>query len=126
MNICIVSAFCSLLFHLSACGQNPATRSVLGESYAREQVREVLKSSDKAPFYKPLITTKDIAIAMVEPLLFSIYGKQNIIKQRPYEVYLIDGYWYLSGTLPKESLGGTFEIIIDAKNGRVLKLIYGK
>ncbi|SDY82866.1 NTF2 fold immunity protein [Hymenobacter psychrophilus] len=63
---------------------------------------------------------------MMEPLLFSIYGKENIIRQRPYEVYLINGFWYLAGTLPDDMLGGTFELIVEAQNGRVVELTHGK
>ena len=121
-----ISAFSSLFVTLSSSGQSPATRSILGESHAREQVQAAVSSSSQAPFYKPLIATKNVVVATVEPMLFSIYGKQNIIKQRPYEVYLIDGYWYLSGTLPKAYRGGTFEIIVEANIGRILKLTHGK
>ena len=121
----IIPAFSGLLVALSSSGQSFTTRSILGESYAREQV-QAARSSNNEPFHKPLLATKEVAIATVEPMLFSIYGKQLISKQRPYEVYLIDGYWYLSGTLPKAHLGGTFQIIVEANNGRVLKLTHGK
>jgi hypothetical protein len=73
-----------------------------------------------------LITDKETAIAMAEPLLFKIYGKEEIESERPYEVYLIDGYWYISGTLPKGYLGGTFIIIINSINGEVIRLIHEK
>ena len=121
----IISAFSGLFFALSSSGQRFTTRSILGESHAQEQV-QAARSSNNEPFHKPLLAMKEVAIATVEPILFSIYGKQLISKQRPYEVYLIDGYWYLSGTLPKARLGGTFEIIVEANNGRILKLTHGK
>ena len=38
-----------------------------------------------------------MGIAITEPILFGIYGKNNIIEERPYEYYMIDGYWYISG-----------------------------
>jgi hypothetical protein len=98
----------------------------MGEAYARQQVQRVTKAAPKAPFYKPLLPTKAVAIAVTEPLLFSIYGKENIIRQRPYEVYLINGFWYLSGTLPQDMDGGTFELVVEAKNGRVVELTHGK
>jgi hypothetical protein len=49
-------------------------------------------------------------------------------KERTYECYLVNGYWYLSGTLPKDSNsnGGVFEIIISLKDAQVIKLIHGK
>ncbi len=48
------------------------------------------------------------------------------IQQRPYEAYLISGFWYLAGTLPHDMEGGTFELIMEARNGRVVELTHGK
>ena len=98
----------------------------MGEAYARQQVQRVTKAAPEAPFYKPLLPTKAVAIAVAEPLLFSIYGKESIIQQRPYEAYLINGFWYLAGTLPQNMVGGTFELVVEAKNGRVVELTHGK
>jgi hypothetical protein len=114
------------LLALPCFGQKAGSRSTLGEAYARQQVQRVIKAAPKAPFYKPLLPTKVVAIAVVEPLLFSIYGKEQIIQQRPYEAYLINGVWYLAGTLPQDMDGGTFEIMVEAKNGRVMELTHGK
>ncbi|OWP61463.1 hypothetical protein CDA63_19245 [Hymenobacter amundsenii] len=113
------------LFALPSCGQK-SSHSKLGEAHARQQVQRVISAAAQTPFYKPLLPTKAVATAMMEPLLFSIYGKENIIRQRPYEVYLINGFWYLAGTLPEDMLGGTFELIVEAQNGRVVELTHGK
>lgn len=121
-----ISALGLLLVTFPSCGQSIGNRSVLGESHAREQVHLTVKAANKTAFYKPLITTKALAIAVAEPMLFSIYGKENIISQRPYEVYLVDGVWYIGGTLPKDHDGGTFEIMVEASNSRVLALTHGK
>jgi NTF2 fold immunity protein len=98
---------------------------VLGEKVAKQEITEALKRNRK-PFYDTLITDRETAIAMAEPLLFKICGKENIESERPYEIYLIDGYWYISGTLPKGYLGGTFIIIINSINGEVIRLIHEK
>jgi hypothetical protein len=66
------------------------------------------------------------AINVAEPILFGIYGKDNIINQKPYEIHLIDNCWILSGTLPKNMVGGTFLIIIDARNSKIIKITHGK
>jgi len=66
------------------------------------------------------------AISVAEPILFSIYGKDNITKQRPYEIYFIDNYWVIAGTLPKGYLGGTFLIIIDSKDSEIIRITHGK
>ncbi len=112
--------------HAAATEPQDGEHSVLGEAYAQQQVRQLIQAPPRAAFVRPLLPTKTVAVAVVEPMLFAIYGKENIMRQRPYEVYLVDGVWYLSGTLPRGGLGGTFEILVDATNGRVLSLTHGK
>ena len=73
-----------------------------------------------------LIKDSSTAINVAEPILFSIYGRENIESEKPYETYLIDNYWVIAGTLPEDSSGGTFLIIIDARNSQVLKITHGK
>jgi hypothetical protein len=106
-------------------GQNFDDRSVVGEQYAKQAIKQTLKSREKLS-HDTLINNKETAIAVAEPLLFKFYGKDNIISERPYELYLIDGYWFITGTLPKGQDGVVFEIIINSRNGQVIKLIHGK
>ena len=98
-------------------------------SYAEQQLHSALTDTtqhnvidNKTAIIKDSLT----AINIAESLLFNIYGKDNIIRQRPYETYLIDNYWIISGTLPDGYLGGTFLIIIDARNSRVIRITHGK
>jgi hypothetical protein len=108
-------------------GQVSSGKHLTGEDYARQEIQMALKNNGPKPFYDTLIGDKETAINVAESILFKIYGKENIISERPYKTYLIDGYWYLSGTLPKGYLlGGTFEIIIYSINGQVIKLMHGK
>ena len=109
-----------------SCGQNFKNRTVFGEKNAKQIIKEAVNDKNYKPFYDTLIKNKETAIAVAEPILFSIYGKKEIVSERPYECYLIDGFWYLSGKLPKDWLGGVFEIIINSKDGRVIKLTHGK
>lgn len=116
-----------LAFTISSNSQNK--RTVLGEKYAKEELDAVLakKPGHNVVDNKGLIVKESkTAIKIAEAILFEIYGKENIESQKPYEEYLIKNYWVISGTLPKGSKGGTFLIIIDAKNARVLKIIHGK
>ena len=117
---------CFLFSPLILCCQNFQGRLVMGEQNAKEAVRKAIADKDYKPFYDTLITDKQTAIAVAEPILFKIYGKKNIVDERPYECYLIDGYWYISGTLPKGWTGGVFEIIVSSKDGRIIKLTHGK
>ena len=114
------------LFALSSFGQESSHGKLLGEAHARQQVQRVISAVSQTPFYKPLLSTKAGAAAMMEPLLFSVYGKENIISQRPYEVYLINGFWYLAGILPEDMLGETFKLVVEAQNSRVVELTHGE
>jgi hypothetical protein len=111
---------------LSTYGQKSSGRSILGQEHAEQQVEAAVKGTAHSLQPNSLLPTQATAIAVAEPLLFNIYGARNIIKQRPYESYLINGFWYIKGTLPKGYLGGTFEIILDAKDSRVIFLAHGK
>lgn len=101
-------------------------RLVLGEANAKEAIKKTIADKNHRPFYDTLIKYKKTAIAVAEPILYEIYSKKNIIDQRPYECYLIDGYWFISGTLPKNTNGGVFEIIISSRDGKVMKIRHGK
>jgi hypothetical protein len=114
-------------FSLNACSQND--RSSLGKNFAESELKLALsKESQHNVIDNNNVIIKDssTAVKIVEPILFSIYGKENIENQKPYETYLIENYWIITGTLPKGMLGGTFLIIIDARNSKVLKISHGK
>ena len=115
-----------LLVGVPGYGQNLSTRSTLGETHAREQVQQATKTAPQVPFPKPLLASKALAIATMEPLLYSRYGQAQIRQQRPYETYLINGFWFIAGTLPKDRDGGTFEVIVEAQNGRVWQMTHSK
>jgi hypothetical protein len=115
----------AFILYINSQGQNFDGRLVVGEKIAKEEIKKILKSPQK-PFYDTLITDKETAIAIAEPILFKYYSKDEILSERPYEIYLIDGYWYITGTLPEGYLGGTFIIIINSVNGQIIKLIHEK
>lgn len=117
-----------LLFSTIACSQN-SDRSHLGQKNAQDELAEALKNEGHNVVDNKSVIIKDsiTAIHVAEPILFGIYGKDNIIKQRPYEVYHFNNYWVIMGTLPKQyHAGGTFLIIIDDRNGTILKITHGK
>ncbi|MCB2377986.1 YbbC/YhhH family protein [Hymenobacter sp. BT635] len=99
-------------------------RSLTGEAEARARVQYLRQ--EKSGFSSVLLPDQATAVAVAEPIVFRVYGKANIVRQRPYEVYRIDGFWYISGTLPAGCDGGVFEIILNAKTSEVLKLTHGK
>ena len=69
---------------------------------------------------------KEEAIKEAEKVLFKIYGKKQIVNQKPYRVFFIKDHWYMGGTLPKGRLGGTFMIIFSSVDGKVIEIIHGK
>jgi len=74
-----------------------------------------------------LIKTNKTAIAVAESLLFGIYGEKTILNQKPYEVHHINNYWVLRGTPNKDVSGsGSFLLILDDKDGRVIRMDYLK
>lgn len=108
-----------MTFTFIAFGQKNNNKVFHGKKFAKSELKSSLidKSQHNVIDYKrTIIKDSATAINIAEPILFSIYGKDNIIKQRPYEAYLIDNYWVIFGTRPKGWKGGTFLIIIDSRN----------
>lgn len=120
--------FIGLLFIcLTSCGQTKSDRTQFGIEYAKSELKEVLSNKrEKQILVDTVITDKETATIVAETILFKIYGRDNITKQRPYEINQIENYWVLNGTLPKNMLGGTFLIIINSTNGQIVKLTHGK
>jgi len=123
MRILLILA--ALVLPLSFWGQNYKNRVIVGEDSARQIIRASLDDSSSKLSPDTLIRDKDVAISIAEQLLFKRYGKALISGEKPYECYLIDGYWFLRGTLPKSYTGDIFELIMSAKNGRVIKMTHG-
>jgi hypothetical protein len=74
-----------------------------------------------------LIPDEETAINIAEPILFKIYGKSKIIKERPYKIGYTNKYWVIIGSLPKYiTKGGTFEIIINSGNAEIINVTHGK
>lgn len=74
-----------------------------------------------------LISDTSTAVKIAETYLFEVFGKDKIVKERPYEIGRINGYWYITGSLPPYSMsGGTFEILLEASTGKVVKIGHGK
>lgn len=92
--------------------------------HAESELKNALINNEILP--DKVIPDSQTAVDVAEIVLFNIYGKENIIQQRPYNLNLIDDYYIIEGTLPKNTLGGTFLIIINSKDGKIIKLTHGK
>ncbi|WP_411768793.1 YbbC/YhhH family protein [Winogradskyella sp. A3E31] len=97
------------------------------KEYAKNQLELALKVDyDRTKMNFKLIPKKESAIIYAELILFEQYGKEQIEFEKPYHVYLIDDYWVIFGTLPKNYKGGVFELVFDSWNGKILRLSHGK
>ena len=84
-----------LTIYLTACGQNKSDRLVLGKKYAEQEIKSALSDTTKHNVLNSkTIIIKDslTATTIAEAVLFGIYGKANITKQKPYEIYHVDNY----------------------------------
>ncbi|HMV10377.1 MAG TPA: NTF2 fold immunity protein [Cyclobacteriaceae bacterium] len=113
---------------LFCCGQSDS-RIILGEEFAKVELEQSLADTtlhNVVRKQREIIKDKKTAVSVAEQILFAIYGQTNIKKQRPYKIYKIKNYWSISGTLEKRSVGGTFLIIMDARDGRIIRITHGK
>ncbi len=114
-----------MTFSINAYTQN--NRLGIGKEAAEKSLKFALsnESQHNVVDNKNLIIKDSItAINVAEPILFSVYGKEKIEYEKPYEIYKIDNYWVISGTLPEDAYGESFLIIIDARNSQVLKITH--
>lgn len=109
--------------------QSNKSRIILGKAQAQKRLEETLTDStlhNALTQRTEVIADSSTAVAVAEPILFSIYGRKEIREQRPYEIYKIKNYWVISGTLPAGWVGGTFLIITNAHDGKILRITHGK
>lgn len=125
----VIIFFTFLLLTQTVFSQGKDERTFLGKAYAEAELKSILSgNAQHNNIDKKTLIIKDnmTAIGVTEPILFSFYGKDNITSQRPYETFLIDNHWIINGTLPRERRGGRFLIILDARDGRILRMTHGK
>ena len=79
--------------------------------------------------YKPregYVPNRETAIKIAVAIWGPIYGEKKIEKEKPYKAFLKDGIWYVSGSLPKNTVGGVAEAEISKEDGRILRVGHGK
>ena len=115
----------AVILPLSFLGQNYKNRAVIGEDSAKQTIKNMVNEGGYKLSPDTLIRDKETAISIAEIMLFRSYGKATITTERPYECYQIEGYWFLRGTLPKNYTSEVFEMIMSAKDGRIIKMTHG-
>ena len=66
------------------------------------------------------------AVLVAEAILVPIYGKAEIERQKPFVTSLSGNVWTITGSIPKNLLGGVFLIQINKQDGTVIRLTHGK
>ena len=131
IGICItLSAACqrsgkdSIIFNPES---DSGSLSFYGEQSAKEELQRFLVDSTMNLVKgEILIKDQEALISIAEPILFGVYGKNEIMDERPYEIYQFDDYWIMFGTMPKDMMGGTFTIVINRKTCKVVGISHGK
>lgn len=87
-----------------------------------------LGRSQTGPSYVPargFVPDSATAVAVAEAILVPIYGRGNIEHERPFHATLRNGVWTVSGSLPKQMLGGVAEVELSQRDARILHVIHG-
>lgn len=101
----------------------------LGKEVFKEILKEALENPQEKNTFRienEFLRDKQSIVKGVEPLLFKGYGKAQILKQKPYELYKIQDHWVIKGTMKKNWFGGTFLIIVNSINGKIIRISHGK
>ncbi|MFH0894918.1 MAG: NTF2 fold immunity protein [Bacteroidota bacterium] len=90
----------------------------MNDSLYRTYENRIVQRKDR------VVKSKHQAKKTIEPLAIAKYGDQK--DERPYEIHLINGLWFMKGTLSKRWTGGTIIGVLDSKTGEVLFIMHTK
>jgi hypothetical protein len=122
-----VALLLAVVVCLGAQSNDDPTRHYLGEPFASRFLESALSGGEfNIAGNRELVPDQKTAVSIAQAILFSIYGEETIVSERPYEIHKLRGYWIIFGTLPKGWHGGTFKIIIDAKTARIILVGHDK
>lgn len=130
--------FFILALFVMSCTSN--TSNMREETQQSQQPEYVMNDSLSTDYYidmkgyipvEGLVPTADIAVKIAECVLFEIYGKEKIEKEKPFSVNLRDGVWIIEGNIPDIKNGditfcGQVYMEIKKSNGEILKLLHTK
>ncbi len=69
-----------------------------------------------------VIPNEDTAVKVAEALFIPIFGADEVAKYSPYHARFKDGLWTVYGTLKSGSRGGTPQMTIQKKDGKVIEV----
>jgi hypothetical protein len=74
------------------------------------------------------VPNAEVAVKIAEAVLIPVFGKQQVLSERPFKARLEGELWIVEGTLNCAGIcdGGTAEVRISKKSGEIIRMIHGK
>jgi hypothetical protein len=69
-----------------------------------------------------IVPDETTAVKIAEAVLPPIFGKEEVARYEPYHAQLKDGVWTVYGTLKPGSRGGTPQMTVQKKDGKVIEV----
>ena len=105
------------------------TDSIVKKLYEKDLEKRLskIKPSYKGiqPEERKLLQIENV-IKVSENILFERYGIKIIRDEMPYIVYKYKNKWFVKGTVKDDTLGGVFEILINADTSKIEFLNHGE
>jgi hypothetical protein len=80
-------------------------------------------ATDKSPLPpQGIIPNEATAVKVAEAVFPPIFGSEEVTKYVPYHAQFKDGIWTVYGTLKPGSRGGTPQMTIQKKDGKVIEV----
>lgn len=70
------------------------------------------------------ISSEAQALERGEAILIAKFGRTVVDEERPLTAHLDSGVWTVSGSLPKNRLGGVGTVQFSAEDGRVIRVLH--
>jgi|688.fasta_scaffold508147_1 hypothetical protein len=117
-----------LLLALTAVAHSASTTERIYSEAAEDHVKEALRQGKPLPWKSGalVVPSPKVAEAIHSAVAGSIYGDENIQKQRPFRSVRAGDFWVVFGSLPQGFVGGTAVTVIRASNGEILRVIHGQ
>ena len=66
------------------------------------------------------------AVLIAEAILTAIYGADEISRQQPFVATEVNSQWLVVGSIKNNEAGGVASIVIDKKDGRIIRVTHSR
>jgi cbb3-type cytochrome oxidase subunit 3 len=108
----IFVAFIGIIFFIRG------NRIHLDQEQAKYYVNQI-KSVKLDTIVSDTLINKSIAITIASDIFSKKIGKWHTFLHKPFDIYLINGYWFVYGPNPKHTLDYGPMLIINCKTGEI-------